>query len=35
MIAIVQYGSGNVQAIANIYNRLGIEVKMASTPQEL
>lgn len=35
MIAIVQYGSGNVQAIANIYNRLGIEVTMASTPQEL
>lgn len=35
MIAIVQYGSGNVQAIANIYNRLGIEVTMASTPQQL
>jgi glutamine amidotransferase len=35
VIAIVQYGSGNVQAIANIYSRLGIEVTMAGTPQEL
>lgn len=35
MIAIVQYGSGNVQAIANIYTRLGIEVCMAATPAQL
>lgn len=35
MIAIVHYGSGNVQAIANIYKRLNIPVAMATTPQDL
>ncbi len=35
MIAIVQYGSGNVQAIANIYNRLGVPVAFAQTPEQL
>lgn len=29
MITIIDYGVGNVQAIANIYKRLSIEVKMA------
>lgn len=35
MIAIVDYGLGNVQAIANIYQRLNITVRRASTPAEL
>jgi glutamine amidotransferase len=35
MIAIVNYGLGNVQAIANIYKRLNIEVSIASTVDEL
>ncbi|MDA1307286.1 MAG: imidazole glycerol phosphate synthase subunit HisH, partial [Acidobacteria bacterium] len=35
MIAIVDYGLGNVQAIANIYQRLNIDVRRASTPAEL
>ena len=35
MIAIVNYGLGNVQAIANIYNRLGIPARIVSTADEL
>jgi glutamine amidotransferase len=35
MIAIVCYGLGNVQAIANIYKRLHIPVIMASEPEQL
>jgi glutamine amidotransferase len=35
MIAIVNYGSGNIQAIANIYGRLGIPFVIATTPDEL
>ena len=35
MITIVNYGLGNVQAIANIYKRLGIEVTIASTDADL
>ena len=35
MIAIVNYGCGNLQAIANIYKRLGIPVTLASTASEL
>lgn len=35
MIAIVNYGSGNIQAIANIYNRLNIPFEIASTPEQL
>jgi imidazole glycerol-phosphate synthase subunit HisH len=35
MIAIVQYGCGNVQAIANIYKRLDVPVAMATTAEEL
>lgn len=35
MITIVNYGSGNIQAIANIYKELNIPYKVASTPEEL
>ena len=35
MITIVNYGSGNIQAIANIYGRLNIPFVVASTPDEL
>jgi glutamine amidotransferase len=35
MIALVDYGLGNIQAFANIYRRLGIEAWAASTPQDL
>ncbi len=34
MIAIVHYGCGNVQAIANIYKRLNILVTMATTAED-
>ena len=35
MIGIVNYGSGNIEAIANIYNRLNIKCKVINTPEEL
>ena len=35
MIAIVNYGSGNIQAIANIYGRLGVPFVVATKPNEL
>lgn len=35
MIAIVNYGLGNVRALANIYKRLGIPAKVASNREEL
>ena len=35
MIAIVDYGLGNVNALANIYKRLNIPAVIASTPQQL
>jgi glutamine amidotransferase len=35
VIAIVNYGSGNIQAIANIYSRLGVPFVVAATPSEL
>jgi glutamine amidotransferase len=35
MIKIVNYGSGNIQAILNIYKRLNIECQVANTPDEL
>jgi glutamine amidotransferase len=35
MIAIVNYGSGNIQAIGNIYNRLNVPFTVASTPAEV
>ena len=35
MIAIIDYGLGNVAAIANIYKRLNIPAALASTPDAL
>jgi imidazole glycerol-phosphate synthase subunit HisH len=35
MISIVNYGVGNIQAIANIYKRLNIPVRSVSTADEL
>lgn len=35
MITIVNYGSGNIRAIANVYKRLNVAVGIASTPDEL
>lgn len=35
MIAIVNYGSGNIQAIGNIYKRLNIPFVVASAPDDL
>lgn len=35
MIGIVNYGSGNIHAIANIYSRLNIPFTIVSTPVEL
>ncbi len=35
MITIVNYGSGNIQAIGNIYKRLNIEVTVADTIEAL
>jgi glutamine amidotransferase len=35
MIALVDYGLGNIQAFANIYRHLGIEAAPARTPDDL
>lgn len=35
MIGIVNYGSGNIQAIANIYKQLNIAYKVIDNPKEL
>ena len=35
MIAIIDYGLGNVEAFANIYRRLGAPFKLAKTGDEL
>lgn len=35
MIKIVNYGSGNIQAILNIYKQLNIDCLVANTPEEL
>ncbi|RZS99293.1 imidazole glycerol phosphate synthase subunit HisH [Aquimarina brevivitae] len=35
MIKIVNYGSGNIQAILNIYKQLNVECYVANTPEEL
>jgi glutamine amidotransferase len=35
MIAIVNYGSGNIQAIGNIFSRLRVPFVFASRPEEL
>lgn len=35
MIAIIDYGLGNIQAFVNVYNRVGIPVTVAKTADEL
>ncbi len=35
IVGIVNYGSGNIDAIANIYKRLNIEYKIIDTPNQL
>lgn len=35
MIKIINYGSGNIQAILNIYKQLNIECVVANSPEEL
>jgi len=35
LITIIDYGSGNISAIANIYERLNIQYKIAKMPEEL
>jgi glutamine amidotransferase len=35
MIGIVNYGSGNIQAIANIYNRLNVPYRIIDDPNHL
>ena len=35
MIGIINYGSGNVQAIANIYNRTKFQYKIIQDPEQL
>ena len=35
MIKIVNYGSGNIRAIGNIYDRLGIKYEVAENPEAL
>jgi glutamine amidotransferase len=35
MITIVNYGSGNIRAIANIYDKVNIPYQIAATPDEL
>lgn len=35
MIGIIDYGSGNIQAIVNIYNLLNIKTRIINNPEEL
>jgi glutamine amidotransferase len=35
VIAIVHYGLGNIQAIADIYKRLGVQATLATSPADL
>ncbi len=35
MIALIDYGVGNVQAFLNMFKRLGVDARRASTPAEL
>ena len=35
MITIINYGSGNIMAIGNIYERLNIPFKIANSPEEV
>ena len=34
MIGIINYGSGNIQAVANIYKRVGISYKIVNTKED-
>lgn len=35
MITIIDYGSGNIKAIANIYEKLNIQYHIATTPEQV
>lgn len=35
MISVISYGSGNVQAIANIYHKLNVPFSIATSPKDL
>ena len=35
MIALVDYGLGNIRAFANIYKRMGLDVMIAQTPTDI
>lgn len=35
MITIIDYGSGNIRAIGNIYDKLNVGYKIAKTPEEV
>ncbi|MES2239779.1 MAG: imidazole glycerol phosphate synthase subunit HisH [Bacteroidota bacterium] len=35
MITIIDYGSGNIRAIGNIYDKLNVPYKIAKTPEEV
>lgn len=35
MITIIDYGSGNIRAIANIYEKLNVKYAIAQTPEEV
>lgn len=35
MIAIVDYGVGNVGAVANMFNKIGVRARLAASPAEL
>lgn len=35
MITIIDYGSGNIKAIANIYEKLNIQYQVATTPEQV
>jgi glutamine amidotransferase len=35
MITIIDYGSGNIKAIANIYEKLNIDYSIAKSPEQV
>ena len=35
MIGVINYGSGNIKAILNVYNRLNIDAFIANTPEDI
>ena len=35
MITIIDYGSGNIRAIGNIYDTLKIDYKIAKSPEDV